>query len=204
MRSFISSAALLALIASPAVGADLPVRPAAATVVASWTGFYIGGNFGLSIERNQTNMRTFNNVGTQSSFENFSASPTGVAGGVQAGYNLQVSPRFVLGVEADIQLSSQKEDACIGSCTANSHHLISHKLPWFATVRGRAGYSTGPAIFYLTGGWVTAKFETNALFSAPPTGADVAGSVSATKNGWTAGGGLEAQLFGNWTGKIEY
>jgi outer membrane immunogenic protein len=84
---------------------------------------------------------------------------------------------------------------------------VSQRMPWFGTVRARAGWSTGPALFYVTGGYAYGRVETDATLQLS-IGPDVlsAGSVSFADNrsGWTAGAGLGAQLIGNWTGKIEY
>ena len=55
--------------------------------------------------------------------------PSGVAGGVQGGYNWQ-SGQFVFGGEADLQIS--------GADDTFAPWKFSN--PWFGTVRGRAGY----------------------------------------------------------------
>jgi opacity protein-like surface antigen len=84
----------------------------------------------------------------------------------------------------------------------------SQKLEWFATLRGRLGAIVTPdAVAYVTGGLVVGEVMTaGTVFGFDGDGNPVNTIVSShnTKAGWTAGGGLEARLFGNWTGKLEY
>src|SRR5580704_13548582 len=86
----IGTAALVAF-AAPALAADLPARtyskaPAytAPEVVYNWTGFYIGGNIGGAFADNNS---------LQGSNGRF-------MGGVQAGFDYQFAPNWVVGVEA--------------------------------------------------------------------------------------------------------
>jgi opacity protein-like surface antigen len=84
----------------------------------------------------------------------------------------------------------------------------SQKLEWFATLRGRLGAMVTPgAIAYVTGGLAVGEVMTpGTVFGFDGDGNPVNTIVSShnTKAGWTAGGGVEARLFGNWTGKLEY
>ena len=80
----------------PAVAADMPLKAPALATVYNWTGFYLGahtgyggGSFGPGT----------NAVPDQGVF--FPSSLTGLIGGYQAGYNIQLRNNLVLGVEAD-------------------------------------------------------------------------------------------------------
>jgi outer membrane immunogenic protein len=84
----------------------------------------------------------------------------------------------------------------------------SFSLDWFGTVRGRFGYSSGPALFYVTGGLAYGEVKTSAAVAGRTifagTGTTVnnfSGSFndSSVRTGWTLGAGIEAKLFGNWT-----
>ena len=68
-------------------------------------------------------------------------SPSGFAGGVQAGYNWQSGP-WVFGIEGDLQAS--------GADDTFAPWKFSN--PWFGTVRGRVGYAFNNVLFYGTGG----------------------------------------------------
>src|SRR4051794_7745562 len=133
----------------------------------SWAGPYLGGNLGY-------------NWGT---VDNNLAKPSGLLGGVQAGYNWQSGP-LVYGVEGDLQLNGA-EDTFAPWKFSN---------PWFGTVRGRVGYAFNNVLIYATGGlaYGSLRAETFGL------------SESHTNAGWTAGVGGEFGIAQNWTAKIEY
>ena len=171
---------------------------------ANWTGFYLGGNFGSASARNETSLAV---LGTN---EQFTLTPTGKIGGVQAGYNWQAA-NFVFGVEADIQGSTQKDNrTCVTNCQGANGTFANYdaRLPWFGTVRGRIGYAAGPALLYATGGYAYGSVKTD--ISSAFLNGPVSSRFSETKGGWTVGAGIEtpATLFSffgpNWTSKSEY
>ncbi len=83
---------------------------------------------------------------------------------------------------------------------------LTQRIDWFGTLRARAGWTNGPVLFYATGGLAYGHISTDEIVQTIPflTSVTTAGSFSQIKTGWTAGGGIEARLFGNWTGKVEY
>jgi outer membrane immunogenic protein len=179
---------------------------------AHWAGFYLGGNFGGGVGRDPSAFALTGFAGTSN--ELFNLSPSGINGGVQAGYNWQTA-NWVYGVEADIQASSQRDkDACLQLCNPligmnPSFVNLDARLPWFGTVRGRLGYSVGPTLFYATGGlaYGSVKTKVDVLFFGTASGAE----FSAVKSGWTVGAGIETPvtlltgvLGNNWTSKSEY
>jgi outer membrane immunogenic protein len=177
----------------------------------NWSGFYIGGNVGLSVGRGPTSTNFLD------SFERFNLSPIGVVGGGQIGYNWQTAANWVVGVEADFQGSGQRESStCVFICTPPNpttvfeREFFAQKLPWFGTVRGRAGWTSGATLYYATGGWAYGRVTTDLDFLQISTFPGFAGTKSAVRSfgqnqsGWTVGAGIETQLFGNWTGKLEY
>jgi len=173
MRSFALGAPLaLAGWVASADAADLYTPRQAYTVnqplnAYSWAGPYLGGNLGYE----------------WGSVSNNATKPSGIAGGVQGGYNFQ-SGNWVFGVEGDLEL------------TGASDTFASWKFsnPWFGTVRGRAGYAFNNILFYGTGGLAFGELraETFGL------------SESQTNVGWTLGVGTEFGLSPNWSAKIEY
>jgi outer membrane immunogenic protein len=176
----------------------------------NWAGFYLGGNIGSGIGRDHTAF-TLAAVGVSS--ERFNLSPDGINGGIQAGYNWQAA-NWVFGLEADIQASSQRDNrACVQTCNPLFAPIIfaayDARLPWFGTVRGRAGYSVGSTLFYATGGYAYGSVKTRiaASFFGSPGSVE----ISNTKGGWTVGGGIETPftflvglLGNNWTSRTEY
>ena len=94
------------------------------------------------------------------------------------------------------------------SCSPGIFFQIDQHLTWLGTARARLGWANGPLLFYATGGAAYGGVETtvsnaNGAF-VPPFA--IAGRVTAqsTRVAWTAGGGIEGQLAGNWTAKGEY
>ena len=112
----LAGAALAALIAGPAMAADLPVKAAPIVPIYDWTGFYIGINGGYSWGRSNTTVSYFNTI-TGAPIIPPAGSITdagfnldgGVFGG-QIGYNWQFSS-WLFGLEADAQWSGQKGSA---------------------------------------------------------------------------------------------
>lgn len=113
MKRIPTLAAVLAaasVLAGAANAADLPPRaapPMKAPVYAappfSWTGFYLGGNFGYGWGEGSGTMTFGGATGP------IRGSGDGVLGGVQAGYNWQMGA-MVVGIETDFQGSSATGD----------------------------------------------------------------------------------------------
>lgn len=81
--------------------------------------------------------------------------------------------------------------------------MLGTKTNWLATLRGRIGYSTGPALLYVTAGgaWVNVRDSwqgDNFNLFGPAV------SNTKTLSGYTVGGGIETALAGNWTSRTEY
>ncbi len=173
MTRTLLGAGLAALVcaAAPAVAADLP-RGDGPYVAApfggyNWTGFYAGLNLGYQ----------------WGSATNTGLSPSGVAGGIQGGYNWQTG-NFVLGAETDLQLSGASDSA----------GAFKFSNPWFGTLRGRGGYAINNILLYATGG----------LAYGSGTAELLGLSETHTAIGWTVGGGMEVGLTPRWTAKAEY
>jgi len=171
-RLVAGAVALGALGAVSAQAADLNYAPRGYTVnqplnAYSWAGPYLGGTLGYS----------WGEVG------NNPTKPSGITGGIEAGYNWQTGP-WVFGVEGDINLTGAND----------TFAPWKFSNPWFGTLRGRAGYAFSNVLFYGTGGLAFGELrgETFGL------------SESHSTVGWTLGAGTEFGLAQNWTAKIEY
>ncbi|HVV40016.1 MAG TPA: outer membrane protein [Nitrobacter sp.] len=171
-KILLATVALVALGATaPTLAADLAARPytkapayVPPTPIYNWTGFYIGGHVGGAFPGGD------NLVGGSDDGQ--------FMGGVQAGYDYQFAPNWVMGLEANysfLDTNSSIANRGLGSVT------------------GRLGYTWGPALLYVKGGygWADSRF-TNGF-----TG-------DAGRDGYTVGGGLEYMFTQNWSGKIEY
>ena len=183
---------------------------ASAAPVFNWTGFYVGGNVGYSWGKADN---TYHSVGNGNNFTQFdSPSINGAIGGGQAGYNYVFAPRWIVGLETDIQGSGEKSDgnriACGpgGTCDTNTvTQSFSQKLHWFGTTRGRVGFLVDPSwMVYATGGIVYGALSRDDTYTNLTTTTVVGTSQSATKSGGVFGAGVEFVLWSNLTGRIEY
>ena len=75
-------------------------------------------------------------------------------------------------------------------------------------MRGRLGVTVTPtALLYATGGLAYGDVKTAGILTGYNANGAVLTSAFANNSanaGWTVGAGIEGQLVGNWTGKLEY
>ena len=209
------------VLVAPARAADVPVKAPPAPVVLpyNWNGFYVGGNFGGGALSD-----TVTNVGTLNSI-NFPAGTVareragGLLGGVQAGYNWQLPSNWVLGVEGDYSFadftgfngtgasngSGVVETGSNAIVSAINGNIVSNpqpKVSELATITGRFGYAFDRVLLFGKAGWAWARTSDNAFTT--DTGVPILSqTLSATRSGWTAGGGVEFGFWHNWSVKIE-
>ncbi len=237
--SLLTGVAFTALASATALAADLPRKaPPPAPVICptcDWNGFYVGVNVGGSIGQNRTSNSAsifpagapfagvFPGVFNPISSVNDTRSPSGVIGGGQIGWNLNVN-RWLFGVEADFSGTNQRDTltssnfvaSTIGAASANLSYSDEQRLNWLATVRGRLGWTYDCFLTYVTGGVAFGEVESNLGVSLVNTGPGLsfgsgsgAASFKTTKTGWTIGSGVETSLAWmgwspNWSMKLEY
>ena len=204
-------AAMIAMFGiNSAVAADLSPRTYTKAPVAdplyNWTGFYFGVNAGVGLGRSLSQLTVPDGSATLGETSRFGAA--GAIGGGQLGYNWQFG-QWVFGVETDLQGSGIEDSRTCGIyCQPKAVSAqFDQKLDWFGTVRGRVGLATGPALSYVTGGLAYGGVKTSIAEALPGSGGSInlsSAGISETRAGWTVGGGVEASLGGNWTGKVEY
>jgi outer membrane immunogenic protein len=77
------------------------------------------------------------------------------------------------------------------------------KLPWVGTLRARIGILPSQKwLVYATGGLAYGEVQSSG--SVTVGGTTASGSSDSVRAGWTAGGGVEAALWGAWSVKVEY
>jgi outer membrane immunogenic protein len=207
--ALIASAALSLGFIQAVMAADMPAkaRPAPLPVaVPTWSGFYIGATVGGGVASLP--------VHDQDCFictlpsEDFKKG--GFVGGGHIGYNWQLGPSFLLGVEADFNWGSfkAKDTTCTGPCFEFSERLsTSSKIDYFGTIRGRAGLISGNALAYVTGGAAYARIKSSFTETGTSDGTtfiDSFASDSSTHWGIAVGAGVEYMAGTNWVFRAEY
>jgi outer membrane immunogenic protein len=206
-RTSLAATAFVATSLIAAQAAELPVQPPPAPVYYNWTGPYLGLNLGGSWGHQSGDI--FDERGLE--IFDFTTHPNGVIGGGQIGFNWQFAPWFgwgngtVLGLEADIQGSSERDSADFAILDARVpvSANFGDKLEWFGTVRGRVGIAFDRVLPYVTGGWAVGnrKISGEITEGAVETLFSASGS---NLSGWTVGGGVEWAFWDHWTAKFEY
>ena len=226
---------------SAASAADILVKAPTPTPTSAfgWSGAYIGVNGGygggdprstLSGDLDQGGgsgvvNSLFNLDSIHDNTVPLSNNKSGAFGGLQIGINWQPDPKWLIGIETDIQISAVKGSATVtappGSPSSAVFSLSSNPgLPWFGTLRGRFGFLlTDQLLVFGTGG--LAYGETSAssvitdignglstglptVLTCNPAVVCLAGSQSRLSAGWAAGGGVEFAAWRNVTFKLEY
>lgn len=193
VKNLLAGAVLGALAFDAARAADAPVSmplkaPRFERYV-DWSGLYVGGHVGYG---GGSFGPGTNPLPQQGVF--FPHSITGLIGGFQAGYNLQLPNNWVLGVEADVSFPSPLDRPGLAPSPFNT------TFETFGTVRGRVGYAFGTLLPYVTGGaaWGRTRVDLN------DADGEIVGTKARMHLGWVAGAGVEFALDGHWSGKVEY
>lgn len=206
MKHLLGGIALSLVLAAPAMAADMrmPVKAPAvvAAAVHSWSGFYVGGHAGYAWGHSKTEVGRPDalDCGNSAQCETISHKTNGVFGGLHAGYNWQVNS-IVFGLEA--------EGGYIGArgtvfSTIATDHRFEAEYGAYGAFTGRLGVAVNRTLFYGKGGVVIAHIKNEALDDFPTPDVEHIGRSSGTRVGWTAGGGLEYALGGNWSVRGEY
>jgi outer membrane immunogenic protein len=156
-RLLLVGAAFAAQIASATAADMAPLDRGPLAAIFNWTGAYVGADIGGA----------WSNI--QSNFGGGNASS--VIGGAYAGYNWQLAPQWLIGIEGDATWADLTVPA--GSGDVN----------WLGSLRGRIGWSlTATTMLYFTGGAAWSTVSIPGVDTLPAT---------QTKTGWVVGGGLE-------------
>jgi outer membrane immunogenic protein len=191
-----------------AMAADMPLKaaPMMAPPVYSWTGFYIGGNGGGGWDTFKASEIAPGSAAFPGGTVFSSVHGTGWLAGVQAGYNYQLAPNFVVGLEGEYSWADIKGTATTASIPLAFLGIAStttEKLKDFALFTGRIGYASNNWLFYVKGGpaWADSNTSTVSTTAGVPTTTLSSGS---SHTGWVVGIGAEWGFAPNWSAKLEY
>lgn len=210
---------------APAPRAE-PVRQAS-----NWSGGQVGGSNGGSFANNAfadpgSYICPLSFPLGQSCFEtpfSFTGHSASYTIGPFLGYRVQLGA-FVLGIEGDASYKNTSDSVSQttvtnigGSYSRTDYFAGSLKQGWDSSVRGRVGvlvtpwtliYGTGGVAFERVSGSLAYTGALSLLCSGSPCSqvgtATTLASISETRVGATGGAGVEFQLFGPWSARLEY
>jgi high affinity Mn2+ porin len=176
----------------PAIAADVRLPAPHIQSVFDWTGFYIGAHAGFGRGSSSA-------VLTDPAITATSGSFGGMIGGVQAGYNVQLSSGIVLGAEADITFANYLPSNSIVNLLATPRSEVVEQLDYAGSLRGRIGYASGHWLAYATGGlaWAGERFVNTPAIGSEEKELNV-------RLGWAAGAGVEYAFAPHWSLRLEY
>jgi outer membrane immunogenic protein len=230
----LSTLALGALLSPAMAADMAPYYKAPPAPVCSWCGWYAGVNVGAHWAQDTSVRTTGAGVGAPLfepeaavaaglATTSLGAKQSGFIGGGQVGYNWQYGA-WLYGAETDIQGLTKDANGSVVTTASGvpgfpseaftSTTSVSKSLDYFGTLRARFGYLLTPGfLVYGTAGLAyggvhatTSISQADAGIVGGPTvvGYGSSASISQTRAGWTAGGGVEMQLGPRWTAKAEY
>lgn len=185
---------------------------------ANWDGFYVGLNAGFadSSADSLTQMTGFGyfGPGSRGSINSNGATTLdsdGFTGGAQLGYNAQIAPSIVLGLEGDINYydGSDAKSLTVAYPGRPETYTLSAEVEqqYIATIRARLGVAIGTnGLIYATGGYAftdaeyTVSFRDTIVGGIPVAVPHTSGSAS----GWTLGAGGEWMIGATTSLKVEY
>jgi opacity protein-like surface antigen len=200
----------------PYVGAAIGNRLSDATWRTTGVSFGAGGNGGPP----------GTDIPDRTTYKNPFFGSTARAGGY-LGYNWQVMPRWLVGLEGDIAYSDARmsqggipgtygngANGFLGT-EAQRQDSVQVKFGWDASIRGRIGYLATPNwLIYTTAGLAFEDIQISVICNgradsycgpgSPGVAVARGQSVSSVKTGWTLGYGIETALWQNWVGRFEY
>ena len=188
MKKFaIGTVVIAALIGTPAAGADVAVKappPARTSAPYSWTGFYLGGEFGagwsdeaVSYSPNDLLATLLLNGGVGRPPPVFRIPQAGGVAGIEAGYNWQAGANWLLGLEADFSAAGidgrgngTSAFIPVGANPVTQTVTVQQSTDWYGTVRGRIGWLATPNfLLFGSGGFAYGRVAGNAnlAFNSP-------------------------------------
>ena len=204
-----------------------PTYKVASTPVASWTGFYAGFHAGWGQTSSDPGVASLSTTGYVSPVfaTNLDLKGNGPLFGGQLGFNWQVNPRWVIGIEGDITGTGLKSSATgTPNCMAafcgvivpvpGASQQMERDFNWLASIRGRLGYSWETSMVYVTGGaaWANINYKANSADATwvcnsgagGAAGCSYPAAFDSTKVGWALGAGYETMITANWSFRAEY
>jgi outer membrane immunogenic protein len=206
----------LLLTATSAFAAE-PLPPPPPPPVFSWTGFELGAQVGggagatnvdfpaLTFSNGLSNFTSFQTINFANSY-----STSGVFGGLHVGYNVQLGA-IVVGIQGEYNFAG-----ITGSTTNILLNYESTAVREFGSADGRIGLAFDRLLLYAIGGFAYGDIRNQINCGVILCGAFIPPNLvtglqtpitrdfAANRYGFNVGGGIEYNLWGNWTARAEY
>ena len=168
-----------------------PPREEYAEPFYNWQGLYAGGFIGGASQTWTVDFYRNNNHG------HAELDASGLAYGAWIGYNMMLSSRIVLGIEADIgKANASQSNNIFDNDTSYS------TIDTFGSIRGRFGYAIDRFLVYGTAGLAFGNV-TNDMQKGRNAGEEIVYDDQ-WETGYAVGGGLEYAFAPNLIGRVEY
>jgi high affinity Mn2+ porin len=200
----------------PVKAVKMPVKAPPKAPADGWTGFYVGGHFGIAAGSADWRANGFGaplppvggSINLFNSFDAFRGTGS-FFGGFQAGYNYLLPSGLLLGIESDISFGNTIGGTGIIAAPSIGQASFADTVQTFGTLRARVGMVRDHWLYYATGGFAWSYDE---LIRTQDVGTPVGGSASPgtdehafkIRTGWAAGAGVEIPIVPRWTAKLEY
>jgi outer membrane immunogenic protein len=194
LTSAILGLATAAALSSTAFAADLParvVKPGIAPAASCfWAGPYVGAQVGYTWNKVRTNY-----IDGTGAFAN--SDHNKVTGGIYAGYNFCLTPRFIAGIELEATKYGTAPKRDVVTLAGRTYNHVDTNYGGSAVLR--LGMPVDRALFYVKGGVGIAEQK---AYNA--TIAGVFTSSSKTNFGYVLGAGVDYAFTNNWVGRLGY
>jgi high affinity Mn2+ porin len=175
---------------------DAPARaapsPSSVAPAFDWSGWYVGGHLGYGRGRVTTSVFDPAAMPAGRTFGSLFA-------GLQAGTNVVLPSRYLVGVEGDVTFANFYADDQIALRPATSG-VITEAIDYVATLRGRFGYAFDRWLVYGTAGFAWSQAR---VLEQPGVVRDVDKAL-AIRTGFVVGGGVAVAIAPQWSARLEY
>jgi outer membrane immunogenic protein len=210
MKKFVlGSVALAAMLATPAMAADMPIKaPPPLPVCYDWSGFYLGGHAGYlsgdtswvftdEFEPNQSVFRAGHTISPE--LDQFFG---GFHGGIQWQFGCSPWGNFVFGVEGAWSVTDDHRERLDDPRLFTTAGLGARFAAWtlmddFGTAGVRLGWAWDTWLFTISGGWAGANIRTGLVVTEAGTELPLGRSIAQDTHhhtGWYVGAAVEKMV----------
>jgi outer membrane immunogenic protein len=174
-------------------------------ITSRWNGPYLGVNAGYL--GSQSDYPFKGKVLDTSINGKGSSKSGGIVGGIQGGYNWELSPQYILGLEGEFSFSDIKDKTTAFSGLPSMGvpaYSVDSNIKNLGALRARMGYAVDEILFFVSAGLAFGTQDMSISSMNAAGKVSNIGSGTQLMTGWTAGLGIEYLVSSNLTLKAEY